>query len=54
MLEREEIHLILSDVRLRKEQTGIDLATRRQGEGRSDPVRDRPCLPERAKSPSAA
>ena len=26
VLEREEVHLILSDVRLRKDQTGIDLA----------------------------
>jgi two-component SAPR family response regulator len=27
VLEREEIHLILSDIRLRSHQTGIDLAT---------------------------
>jgi CheY-like chemotaxis protein len=26
VLDREEVHLILSDVRLRKDQTGIDLA----------------------------
>jgi CheY-like chemotaxis protein len=26
ILEREEVHLILSDVRLRRQQTGIDLA----------------------------
>jgi two-component system, response regulator PdtaR len=32
-LEREEIHLILSDVRLRKQQTGIQLARVAKGKG---------------------
>ena len=45
VLEREEVHLILSDVRLRSEQTGIELAQRREGARRPDLVRDRPPYP---------
>jgi len=33
ILEREEVHLILSDVRLRSQQTGIDLAQAAKGRG---------------------
>jgi two-component SAPR family response regulator len=33
ILEREEVHLILSDVRLRRQQTGIDLAQAAKGRG---------------------
>ena len=33
VLEREEIHLILSDVRLRKDQTGIELARAAKAKG---------------------
>jgi CheY-like chemotaxis protein len=33
ILEREEVHLILSDVRLRKQQTGIHLARRAKEKG---------------------
>jgi len=33
ILEREEVHLILSDVRLRRQQTGIDLAHAAKGRG---------------------
>ena len=33
ILEREEVHLILSDVRLRSQQTGIDLAHAAKGRG---------------------
>ena len=33
VLEREEVHLILSDVRLRKDQTGIDLAHAAKAKG---------------------
>ena len=44
VLDREEVHLILSDVRLTKQQTGIELARAAKSEGRADAVRDRPCL----------
>ena len=55
VLEREEVHLILSDVRLRKQQTGHRPRPCGEGKGHSDPVRDRPCLSRRvARSPSAA
>jgi CheY-like chemotaxis protein len=33
ILESEEVHLVLSDVRLRREQTGIDLARSAKGRG---------------------
>ena len=33
VLEREEIHLILSDVRLRKDQTGLELARAAKAKG---------------------
>jgi CheY-like chemotaxis protein len=33
ILEREEVHLVLSDVRLRSQQTGIDLAHRAKSRG---------------------
>jgi two-component SAPR family response regulator len=33
VLEREEVHLILSDVRLRKQQTGIELARTAKAKG---------------------
>jgi CheY-like chemotaxis protein len=33
ILEREHIHLILSDVRLRKDQTGVDLARAAKSKG---------------------
>jgi len=33
ILEREEVHLILSDVRLKKQQTGIHLARHAKGKG---------------------
>ncbi len=54
ILEREEVHLILSDVRLRSQQTGIDLAHAAKGRG------FRPCsppaipIPMRQALPSAA
>ena len=55
VLEREEVDLILSDVRLRGDRTGIELAHAREGEGRPDPVRDRPSpTPARRTSRSAA
>ena len=43
MLEREEVHLILSDVRLRKQQTGIDLA--RPAKQRASRPCSRPATP---------
>ena len=33
ILEREEVHLVLSDVRLRSQRTGIDLARHARGRG---------------------
>jgi two-component system, response regulator PdtaR len=33
VLEREEVHLVLSDVRLKKQQTGIHLAKHARGRG---------------------
>lgn len=33
VLEREEVHLVLSDVRLRKDQTGIELARAAKSKG---------------------
>ena len=33
ILEREEVHLVLSDVRLRSQRTGIDLARHAKGRG---------------------
>jgi two-component SAPR family response regulator len=33
VLEREEVHLVLSDVRLRKQQTGIKLAQKAKQKG---------------------
>lgn len=33
ILEREEVHLVLSDVRLRSEQTGLDLARHAKAKG---------------------
>ena len=55
LLEREQVDLILSDVRLRSQETGIDLAKGGEGAGHSDPVRDRPSpMPARRISRSAA
>ena len=33
ILEREEVHLVLSDVRLRSQRTGVDLARHARGRG---------------------
>jgi DNA-binding response OmpR family regulator len=33
IIEREEVHLVLSDVRLRSERTGVDLARHARGKG---------------------
>ena len=33
ILEREEVHLVLSDVRLRSQRTGVDLARHAKGRG---------------------
>ena len=47
VLEREEVDLILSDVRLRSDKTGIDLARAAKEAGHSDAVRNRPRLSRR-------
>ena len=48
ILEREEVHLILSDVRLRSQQTGIDLARAAKRRG------SRPCSQPATPIPDAA
>ena len=55
VLDREEVDLILSDVRLRDDQTGIHLARAAREQGVPDLVRDRPLVSRRRpRSPSAA
>ena len=55
VLEREEVDLILSDVRLRERPDRDRPRPRRQGKGRADAVRDRPSLSRaRRRLPSGA
>ena len=49
VLEREEVHLILSDVRLRERADRDRPGACGEGEGRADPVRDGTRLPRRSR-----